>query len=103
MSGPATVEVAKAANFYGLVGKLMGTATRSEGMPSMWSRLPREQWPIAWAGMKDPVYPSGLAVDGRPEAGGWSEDRSKRQLEDVGFVEISGWRACYRNGGLNLI
>ena len=112
-SCPATMEAAKAADTYGLLegneteqcdavqayiqaklgGKLLGGATSLDDMPQTWVRLPREQWPKAWSGFKDPVCPLVLALYGHPEAGGWWEDHSKQQLEAIGFREIEDWKS----------
>ena len=114
-SCPATMEAAKAADIYGLLkgnetqqcdaeqayvqaklgGKLLGGATSLDDIPQTWVRLPREQWPKAWSGFRDPVCPLVLALYGHPEAGGWWEDHSKEQLEAVGFQEISDWKSCF--------
>ena len=76
-SSPATMEAAKAADAYGLLpghaveqsdaeqaytqAWLTGTAT--------WVRLPRDQWPESWEGMRDPVGPLRLAFFGHPDSG----------------------------------
>ena len=64
-SCPATLEAAKVADVYGL-GPGYGvqqadaeqayTQSKLGGVPT-WVRLPIEQWPPAWKGMKDPVCP----------------------------------------------
>ena len=121
-SCPATMEAAKAADIYGLLsgnetqqcdaeqayvqaklgGKLLGGATSLDEIPQTWVRLPREQWPKAWSGFKDPVCPLVLALYGHPEAGGWWEDHSKQQLEAVGFQEIPDWKSCFWHDKLKL-
>jgi hypothetical protein len=116
------MEAAKTADIYGLLegnsteqcdaeqayvqaklgGKILGGAKSLDDIPKTWIRLPHEQWPKSWAKMRDPVCPLILALYGHPEAGGWWEDHSKQQLEEVGFTEICGWKSCYWHKALEL-
>ena len=78
-SSPATMEAGKAADAYGL---MPGNATQQAdatqaytqsklGGVQTWVSLPEEEWPPAWAGMKDPVCPLVLALYGHPDSGGF--------------------------------
>ena len=46
-----------------------------------WVRLPKEQWPDAWAGMVDPVCPLVLALYGHPDSGGHWEIHCEAKLK----------------------
>ena len=70
------------------------TQSKLGGDPT-WVRLPREQWPASWKGMKDPVCPLILALHGHPDAGGYWEAHCESHLKSVGFVPIEVWRSCF--------
>ena len=53
-----------------------------------WVRLPRNRWPKAWKGMKDPVVPLKLALYGHPDSGGIWEKHCETQLKKVGFEAV---------------
>ena len=103
-SCPATMEAGKACDFYGsLAGHVIQqsdaeqayTQSRLGGDPT-WVRLPKEQWPESWKGMRDPVCPLRLALYGHPDSGGYWEQHCEAHLVDkVGFVPIEEWRSCF--------
>jgi hypothetical protein len=103
-SCPATMEAGKACDFYGsLAGHVIQqsdaeqayTQSKLGGDPT-WVRLPREQWPESWKGMRDPVCPLRLALYGHPDAGGYWEQHCEAHLtKSVGFVPIPEWRSCF--------
>ena len=74
---------------------LMGVTT--------WVRLPRDQWPQAWRGFRDPVCPLALALYGHPDAGTCWELWCDEALRLEGFVAILGWDGRYRHSGLRLL
>lgn len=49
-----------------------------------WARLPREQWPKSWDGMRDPVCPLEYALYGHPEAGAYWEKHNHDCLLKAG-------------------
>ena len=51
-------------------------------------RIPREQWPKAWDGVKDPVCPLVLALYGHPDAGTCWEQQRDKKLKTVGLEPI---------------
>ena len=69
-SCPATMEAARAADAYGCppghaVEQCDAEQAYTQALldgTDMWVRLPRDQWPEAWAGMADPVCPLVLAL-----------------------------------------
>jgi len=109
-SCPATMEAARAADAYGCIeghdvqqcdaeqaytqAELKGTNT--------WVRLPRDQWPESWAGMKDPVCPLILALYGHPDSGGHWEVHCESRLKEKGYVPIPSWRSCFWHPRLRL-
>ena len=60
-----------------------------------WIRLPREEWPKAWAGMRDPVVPLRLALYGHPDSGSHWEQHCDQALKAAGFDTIPNWPGCY--------
>ena len=102
-SAPASMAAAKAADAFGVCeghdiqqadaeqayiqSKLGGTKT--------WVRLPKDRWPAAWQGMKDPVCPLLLALYGHPDSGGYWEKHCNTHLGSVGFVPVPEWRSCF--------
>ena len=102
-SCPATMEAGKACDLYGSLegheiqqsdAELAYTQSRLGGDPT-WVRLPREQWPESWKGMRDPVCPLILALYRHPDAGGYWEAHCESHLKSVGFVPIEEWRSCF--------
>ena len=76
-SAPATMQAGKSCDTWGLNhGHTIQQAdavqayvqAKLKGDPT-WVRLPREQWPASWQGMRDPVCPLILALYGHPDAG----------------------------------
>jgi hypothetical protein len=67
-----------------------------------WVRLPRDQWPKAWAGMTDPVCPLILALYGHPDSGGHWELHCSKLLTSIGFRELRPWRSCFWHEELKL-
>ena len=93
-SAPATMQAAKACDAYGLLAGHCVEQCDAEqayvqskllGAVPTWVRLPQERWPASWAGMKDPVCPLVLALDGRPDAGTWWEQQCDKRLQAAGF------------------
>ena len=66
---------------------LQGTVT--------WVRLPRDQWPKHWHGMKDPVCRLRLALYGHPDAGTCWERHCESKLEVAGFRPVPNWAGCF--------
>jgi hypothetical protein len=102
-STPATMEGAKAADCYGLFpghtveqadAEQAYTQSKLGGIPT-WVRLPPEQWPAHWKGVKDPVCPLVLALYGHPDSGGYWERHCEAHLRKIGFVEVEAWRSCF--------
>ena len=50
-----------------------------------WVRLPRNRWPKAWKGMKDPVVLLKLALYGHPDSRGIWERHCETELQKVRF------------------
>ncbi len=73
---------------------LQGTTT--------WVRLPRDQWPKHWRGMRDPVCPLILALYGHPDSGGHWEQHCTTLLTSIGFKELRPWRSCFWHAELKL-
>ncbi len=109
-SSRATMEGGRCADAYGMCpgneveqcdaeqaytqALLQGTTT--------WVRLPRDQWPKAWEGMKDPVCPLILALYGHPDSGGHWELHCSGLLASIGFTELRPWRSCFWHEELRL-
>ena len=53
------------------------------------ARIPRECWPKAWQGMRDPVVLVKKALYGHPDAPGMWEKYCEEQLAKAGFQLIS--------------
>jgi len=77
-SCPATMEAGKAADCFGMMpghdlqqGDAVQSYTQSRlGGVETWIRLPEDQQPASWRGIRDPVCPLVLALYGHPDAGG---------------------------------
>ncbi len=91
-SAPATMAAAKAADaFGGLKGHATEQADAEQayiqaklgGKPT-WVRLPKDRWPAAWKGMRDPVCPLRLALYGHPDSGGYWEKHCAEHLLSIG-------------------
>ena len=109
-SCPATMEAARAADAYGCLdghdiqqcdAEQAYTQAELSGTPT-WVRLPRDQWPASWAGMKDPVCPLVLALYGHPDSGGHWEAHCEKHLRAVGYEPIPAWRSCFWHPRLRL-
>jgi len=102
-SAPSTISAGHFADFYGMLpgnvveqadavraytqAPLMGTKT--------WVRIPREEWPKEWKGMRDPVCPLRLALYGHPDSGSCWEVWNDAKMREIGFRPIDGWSGCY--------
>ena len=102
-SSPATMEAGKFVDFYGMLpGHDAGqsdaeqayTQTTLKGVPTV-VRLPPEQWPDSWKGMRDPVCPLILALYGHPDSGGFWEQHCEEHVLSLGFKLIPSWYSCY--------
>ena len=98
-SNPATMEVARAADFFGAVegdptevadAEQAYTQADVQGPPT-WVCLPREAWPKSWEGrgFKRPVCRLYKALYGRPDSGTYWEQHCDRHLRSEGFEPIS--------------
>jgi hypothetical protein len=102
-SCPATVEAGKAADCFGMMpghdlqqGDAVQSYTQSRlGGVETWIRLPEDQQPLSWKGIRDPVCPLVLALYGHPDAGGFWEMHCEAHLVKIGFVPIDDWRSCF--------
>ena len=109
-SCPATMEAARAADAYGcLPGHAVEQSDAEQAYTQAlldgtdtWVRLPRDQWPEAWAGMDDPVCPLVLALYGHPDSGGHWEQHCEACLTAAGFEPIDPWRSCFWHPQLSL-
>jgi hypothetical protein len=110
-SAPATMQAAKACDAYGLLPGHIAQQCDAEqayiqsklaGPTPTWVRLPRERWPKAWYGMRDPVCPLVLALYGHPDAGGYWERHCESHLRSMGFMPIPAWRSCFFHQELRL-
>ena len=76
-SAPASMASGKFSDFLGLLPNwrlMQADAVRAYTQALLrgtttWIRLPREQWPANWHGMRDPVCRLRLALYGHPDAG----------------------------------
>ena len=59
-----------------------------------WARLPCDQWPAHWNGMRDPVCRLRLALYGHPDAGTCWERHCEEKLEVAGFRPVRNWPGC---------
>ena len=65
--------------------------------PLTYERIPREWWPPAWSGMRDPVCKLLKSLYGHPSAGnGWQRHLEER-LAKVGCAKIEDWQSVYFN------
>ncbi len=102
-SCPATMDAARAADCYGLApGNTIQQADAEQaytqsalGGTETWVRLPQDQWPPEWKGMRDPVCRLKLALYGHPDAGGYWERHCESHLKSIGFKPITAWRSCF--------
>ena len=110
-SAPASMEVGKACDAYGLLAGHSITQADAEqayiqskmgGEAATWVRLPRPQWPAAWASYSDPVAPLVLALYGHPDAGGFWERHCETQLRRAGFTPVPEWRSCFWHAELKV-
>ena len=88
-SSPATMQASKTVDFWGCLpdhdieqadAKQAYTQAKLSSPNETWVRLPREAWPKAWEGMRDPVCPLELALYGHPELGGFGSSIAKHIL-----------------------
>jgi len=86
-SSPATMQASKAVDFWGSLpghdedqadAKQAYTQAKLSSPNETWVGLPREAWPKAWEGMRDPVCPLELALYGHPESGGYWEQHCEK-------------------------
>jgi hypothetical protein len=107
-SAPATMLAARIADFVALLPGCSGEVAdavrayiqaKLTGVPT-WIRIPREEWPSAWAKMRDPVVPLHLALYGHPDAGTCWERHCDVKLREKGFLPVSGWPGCYTHKSL---
>ena len=110
-SAPAGMSSGKLLDFLGLLPEwilMQADAVRAytqallQGVTT-YVRPPREQWPKAWSGMKDPVCPLVLALYGHPDAGTCWEQHCDKMLKQVGFEPIVNWSGCYRHETLRAV
>ncbi len=66
-----------------------------------WIRLPKEEWPKSWSGMRDPVCPSRLTLYGHPDSGSHWEQHCDQALKTVEFEAIPNWPGCYQHRQLS--
>ena len=85
-SYPATMQASKAVYLWGCLpdhdieqadAKQAYTQAKMSSPDETCVRLPREAWPKAWEGMRDPVCPLELALYGHPESGGYWEQHAE--------------------------
>ena len=89
---PATLEASKAVDAFGLLpgndiqqrdAEQAYVQSKLGGTPA-WVRLPKDRWPVSWAGVRDPVCPLIFSLYGHPDAGGYWERHCAQQLLDGG-------------------
>jgi hypothetical protein len=110
-SAPASMQAAKACDAFGLLpghvteqcdAEAAYIQSKLAGDTPTWVRLPRDQWPKAWSGLRDPVCPLVLALYGHPDAGGYWEKHCESHLRSVGFEPVTEWRSCFFHPRLHL-
>jgi hypothetical protein len=97
------MEAGQAADCFGMMpghdlqqGDFVQSYTQSRlGGVETWIRLPEDQQPAAWKGIRDPMCPLVLALHGHPDAGGFWELHCEAHLVKIGFVPIVDWRSCF--------
>ena len=102
-SAPASMASGKFSDFLGLLPEwrlMQADAVRAYTQALLqgtttWVRLPQEQWPKKWQGMRDPVCRLRLALYGHPDAGTCWEKHCEEHLIAQGFEPVKPWRSCY--------
>ena len=64
--------------------------------PPTFVRLPRDWWPEAWKGMRDPVCRLLRAVYGHPQSGDIWADKLTAELVKEGFQVVEAWPSVYK-------
>ena len=81
----------------------MAYAQTELGGDETWIFLPRDQWPAAWHGMRNPVCRLRLALYGHPLSGAFWEQHCRKMLLSVGFESIPSWECCFLHRELKIV